>query len=329
MGVERRRNTSESQGLPESSLIIPSRNRPELLLATVKSILQGDELPTEIIIVDQSNAPHPTLASIATNAACEIRYLWTESIGVSRARNIGIGAARYKILAFTDDDVTVTSTWFGALIRALLSAGPRAVISGRVLPGIVQRRGGFVPSTKTYENRAVYAGRIGEDVLYTNNAAMFRSAIEEVGSFDVRLGPGSIFSNAEDNDLCFRLLEAGYRVCYVPEAMLYHCAWRNEKDYLPLRWSYGRGQGAYYAKHLSLRDRYMLRRMLRHVKNHSIGCICRVRRQRLLAYGDAIYLLGLLSGVAQWLVTQRWMMSSSENSPFTTGGYDSDRETLK
>ena len=328
MGVEPRKNTSESPGLPESSLIIPSRNRPELLLSTVKSILQGAEVPTELIVIDQSSAPHPTLASIATNRACEIRYLWTKSIGVSRARNMGIGAARYNILAFTDDDVNVTSTWYGALIGALISAGPRAVISGRVLPGIVQRPGGFVPSTKTDEKRAVYAGRIGEDVLYTNNAAMFRSAVEEVGSFDVRLGAGSIFSNAEDNDLGFRLLEAGYHIFYVPEAVLYHCAWRDEKDYLPLRWSYGRGQGAYYAKHLSLRDQYMLRRMLRHVKNHCIGCLRRVRRQRLLAYGDGIYLLGLFSGVAQWLVTQRWMMSSEE-SHSATGVCDSDREALK
>jgi GT2 family glycosyltransferase len=210
----------------------------------------------------------------------------------------------------------VTASWFGALIRALLHAGPRSVVSGRVLPGIVQTRGGFVPSIKTDENPAVYAGRVGEDVLYTNNAAMFSSAIDEVGEFDVRLGPGSRFSNAEDNDLGFRLLEAGYRICYVPEAVLYHRAWRNEQDYLPLRWSYGRGQGAYCAKHLSLTDRYMMWRMVHHVKNHSMGFIRGVCRQPRLAYGDGIYLIGFLSGAIGWLVTQHWL--SSENADFTT-----------
>src|SRR5207342_3365433 len=34
-----------SQPLPPTSLIIPSRGRPELLLATVQSILAGDEVP--------------------------------------------------------------------------------------------------------------------------------------------------------------------------------------------------------------------------------------------------------------------------------------------
>jgi hypothetical protein len=48
------------------------------------------------------------------------------------------------------------------------------------------------------------------------------------------------------------LLEAEYRIIYIPEAVLYHRAWRNEQNHLLLRWSYGRGHGAYLAKHLSL-----------------------------------------------------------------------------
>jgi hypothetical protein len=68
--------------------------------------------------------------------------------------------------------------------------------------------------------------------------------------------------------------------------------------------------------------------MLRHVKNHSIGCIYRVRRQRLLAYGDAMYLLGFFSGAAQWLVTQHWL-PSSEDVTFTTGSQGSDRHAIK
>jgi GT2 family glycosyltransferase len=297
--------SSISASLPATSLIIPSRKRSELLLATVKSILQGDETPSELIIIDQSDAPSTALATLTADRACKIRYLWTKSVGASRARNAGIAAAQHDILAFTDDDVTVTSTWFGALIRALLCAGPRAVVTGRVLAAMAQTPGSFAPSTRADENPIVYAGRIGEDVLFSNNAAMFRSAIKEVGDFDVRLGPGGPFSTAEDNDLGFRLLEAGYRINYVPEAVVYHRAWRNERDYLPLRWSYGYGQGAYFAKHLSLKDRYMLWRMIRQIKNHALGLTRRIWRQPPLAYGHAVYILGFLSGTIRWLLTQR------------------------
>ena len=48
--------------LPSTSLIIASRDRPELLADTVASVLKGDEVPAEIVIVDQSRVPHPTLS---------------------------------------------------------------------------------------------------------------------------------------------------------------------------------------------------------------------------------------------------------------------------
>jgi hypothetical protein len=38
-----------------------------------KSILAGEEVPTELIIVDQSDVPHPTLATFTTDRACDSR----------------------------------------------------------------------------------------------------------------------------------------------------------------------------------------------------------------------------------------------------------------
>ncbi len=300
-------DASTATGLPAASLIICSRNRPQLLSESVEAVLQGDEVPTELIIIDQSDSPHPRLAALTTDRACEIRYLWTRSIGLSRANNAGVTAARHHILVFTHDDVLAPPAWFGAIVRALVQAGPRAVVTGRVLPTATETPGGFAPSTRIDELRAVYEGRIGNDVLYPMNMALYRSAINDVGSFDERLGPGTPYPAAEDNDFGFRLLEAGYRIIYAPEVVLHHRAWRGEDDYIPLRWSYGRGQGAYYAKYLSLGDRYMLRRMRRDIGRHVLKFTHRVRRERRLAFGDAAYILGILSGATQWLMTQRRM----------------------
>jgi GT2 family glycosyltransferase len=233
-----------------------------------------------------------------------MRYLWTHSVGLGRARNAGIFAAQHDILAFTDDDMLVPSTWFGSLTRALVDAGPRAVVTGRVLPTEPETEGGFAPSTMVTQVPVAYEGRVGKDVLMGNNMAIYRTAIDNVGCFDEHLGAGSRFPSSEDNDFGFRLLEAGYRIIYVPDAMAYHRAWRGEEDYVSLRWNYGRGQGAYFAKHLSLRDRYMLHRMVKSIKNHAFQFARQTRRQRRLAYSDAVYLLGFLSGAAQWLLTR-------------------------
>jgi GT2 family glycosyltransferase len=172
------------------------------------------------------------------------------------------------------------------------------------LPTETEKPNSFAPSTIADEVSTVYEGRIGKDVLYSNNMAMYRSAIDEVGAFDTRLGTGASFPAATDNDCGFLLLEAGYRIVYAPEAVLYHRAWRSEDEYLPLRWRYGVGRGAFYAKHLSLRDRYMLWRMVRDIKAHTFLFLRHVWHERRRAYGDAVLALGILSGATRWLLTQ-------------------------
>ncbi len=302
--IESPLGSSTQEPLPTTSLIIGSRNRPELLSAFVESILQGNEVPTEIVIVDQSDEIHPTLSQLQREPACAIRYLWSHTVGVSTARNAAIAESRYDILALTDDDMLATPMWFGSLIRALLKAGSKSVVTGRVLPIDTNLTGGFVPSTVVAKIPIIYEGRIGKDVLFTNNMAMYRAAIDHVGLFDDTLGPGTPFPAAEDNDFGFRLLEADYRIVYAPEAVLYHQAWRSERDYLPLYWNYGRGQGAFYAKYLSLRDRYMLRRMLLDIGNLVIRFPRRLWKKRTQAYADAVYIGGLLSGAYEWLLTE-------------------------
>lgn len=296
---------AQATPLPSVSLVIGTRNRPALLADTVRSILAGDEVPAEIVIIDQSDEPQTDVAALAREYDCEIQYSWTPTRGSGRARNLGIQAAQHAILAFCDDDMLAPPTWFGALIRALVAAGPDTVVTGQVLAADEEQPGGFAPSLKVDETPALYEGRVGQDVLWSGNMALYRSAVEVVGLFDERFGAGAHFPAAEDNDLGFRLLEAGYRILYVPSAILYHRSWRASDDYGQLRWNYGRGQGAFFAKHLSVRDWHMLSRLITNVRTHLLGFASRVRRQRRLAYGDALYTAGLFAGVGEWLLTQR------------------------
>jgi O-antigen biosynthesis protein len=297
-------NSLLQASLPPASLIICSFNRPKLLAETVESVLRGDEVPTEIVIIDQSDIPHPVLASLKSDRSCEIRYLWTHSVGLSRARNTGIAAARHAILAIIDDDMLVESAWFGSLIRALLNAGERAVVTGRVLPTVAEVPGGFVPTFMPSQVPAVYEGRIGTDVLAGGHMAARRSIFDAVGGFDERLGAGADFPAADDNDLGFRLLEAGYRIIYAPEAVLYHRAWRGKGEYMAMRWSYGRGKGGYYGKYLGRKDGLMLCRMSRDILHRVFRFPLLVWLDPRRACGDLVYIAGILSGTTRWTLTQ-------------------------
>jgi GT2 family glycosyltransferase len=294
-------NSPSSADLPPGSLVICSRNRPQLLLETVECVLNGDVPPSELIIVDQSEQPHPSLAH-QSNADCLIRYLHSKSRGASQARNEGAAAASYPLLAFIDDDILPARDWYATTIRAFFAAGPRSVITGRVLPGEAQRPGEFVPALVLSEEPRVYAGRIGTDVLASCNMALYRSAFDDVGGFDERFGPGSKFPAAEDNDLGFRLLEAGYQIVYAPQAVVYHRAWRSWRDYFPMRWAYGRGKGGYYAKYLGLKDPYMLRRLLGDLALRTMRFPWRLLHRPQLAFGDIVYATGVISASAEWML---------------------------
>jgi O-antigen biosynthesis protein len=288
--------------LPATSLLICSRNRHQLLWGTIQSVLEGCEIPTEIVVIDQSDSPDSILLNFQPGCDCTFRYLWSEKKGVSLGRNMAILAAAYPILLFTDDDMLMTPTWFGSLVRALLAAGPKGAISGRVLASEEEGNEGFVPSTREDNHSIIYRGRINRDILFTNNMAIYRSAFETVGYFDTRLGPGTPYPAAEDNDLGFRLLEAGYQIIYEPRAVNYHRAWRSENEFSQLFWTYGFGQGAFYAKYFSLNDTYTIRRMAKDIMGNLVRFPFRILLNPSQAFRDMLFVVGILCGATRWCI---------------------------
>jgi GT2 family glycosyltransferase len=295
----------ESTGTPTTSLIVSTRNRPELVWDVVRSVLDGETVPTELLVVDQSDTAQTDFVERPPETTVRLRYLWNPARGLSRGRNTGIAAATGDILVFLDDDVLVPPTWFATIIGALADAGPRAVITGRVLPGEPEVPGGFAPSLILEDQPRVFCGRPGRDVLSSMTMAMYRSVFDEVGEFDVRLGAGSRFPSSEDNDFGYRLLEAGYTIVFDPDVVVFHRAWREPDALLPLRWAYGRGQGAYFVKHASRHDGYMWRRMARDVLRHLKRAPRRLVRNPQDGLADIVYSLAVLAGAAQWSIAPR------------------------
>jgi GT2 family glycosyltransferase len=288
-----------------ASVIVPTRNRHGFVRDLVVSIGRGTDVPAEIVVVDQSDVPDENLLSL--DSGCVIVHRPLEKVGASAARNEGIRVAANDVLVFVDDDVIAAEGWLRSLVTTLRHGGERTVVSGFVAAGTPEADGAFAPSLKSDGQGAVYEGRAAANVLWSGNMALFRSAVDEIGLFDERLGPGKrrFPGGGEDNDYCFRLLEAGYRIVYEPQAVVYHRAWRPPSEYVATQWRYGRGQGGFYAKHMHVRDRYILAQCARHVLSCVTEAIRAVRRPRVAA-GSAAYAAGIVTATAEWLVTQRF-----------------------
>lgn len=307
--------TERSGLLSDVSVALCTRNRPELLGQAVASILAGAAVPAEIVIVDQSDHPLPVVAGHGPRESPCIRHVPSGSRGLARARNEAARLAQRPILAFTDDDVLVDRSWLGRLVGALEVAGENAVVTGRVVPGEPEAADTFAPALKGGDVPRIYRGRIRDDPLVSANMALPRALFERVGGLDDRLGVGTRFPGGEDNDFGFRVLELGCTIAYVPDAVVVHRAWRAASDhYLRVRWGYGRGQGAFLAKHLARYRRFMGRRLAGSIARVSWRALRRAITPRggsapqhrwRLVLGDLTMAAGIVSGAVAWLAGRR------------------------
>src|SRR5689334_20995616 len=89
------------------SVVVPTRDRPELLREALQSIraLEHDGVRFEIIVGDNGTSPDTQKAAEAFGAI----YLQTSTFGAAAARNIAMRAATAEYIAFLDDDDVWTS----------------------------------------------------------------------------------------------------------------------------------------------------------------------------------------------------------------------------
>lgn len=104
------------------SIIIATKNRPDDLQMTVKSILHQKRLPDELIIVDQSDRDiskhliHDIVNSYGVTL--RLKYLHNPRVsGAATARNRGFMESSGDIVIFLDDDVTLEADFVSSIVE--------------------------------------------------------------------------------------------------------------------------------------------------------------------------------------------------------------------
>lgn len=233
----------------EVSVLIPTVGRRDLLEQCIRSVLDCDPAPDEVLVVDQSGGDAVAAVTGAIGSPL-VRRTACDGTGTARAMNVGLAAIRNETVLVTHDDCTVAPEWVGCGTR-LASLHPDAIVTGRVLP---PDGSPYVPSTKIDEEPHDYTGQVMTGVLYPANMVVRRSLIVAIGGFDERRS----LLVAEDNDLCYRWLVDGRPFHYEPELVVWHHDWRTPEELVRTHIAYARAQGGFYAKHLHAGDRRVL-----------------------------------------------------------------------
>lgn len=204
------------------SIIIVTYQRHGPLSATLREL--GPALPArgcsdgEILVIDQKpKLPlSPELLRIPG-----LRYIVLDRPGMVNARNAGILQSRGDILIFLDDDVIPSPGLVSGHLGAYLDVSIGGV-AGRILdPGQNEFP---TPHPRMFDleegwEYAHFDHDVAGDVMTSRgcNMSFRRSVLVEIGGFDPFL---EIFR--DDTDACLRVMDAGFRVRFVPEACLVH-----------------------------------------------------------------------------------------------------------
>lgn len=289
------------------AVVIPTVNRPHLIVRCLGSIFAGELLPDQVIVCDQSHGEE-TRQAVAKLAYAPVRtdYLRLRRPSASRARNVGLHAARTDLVAFIDDDCVAAPRWLAELVgeyRAASRSERVAAVTGSVRPIFTEKEQRAV-SSRLGEERRLFrrSGREGLDaepwapwdVGTGANIVAPRAVVLEIGGFDPKLGPGTPARAAEDIDLLYRLSARGALV-YQPGAVVYHPA-KDAGGRLASRLVYGCGMGSMLGKHMKQGDTTARRLLWLYIRHQGANMF---RRGSWGLPESALTLAGLVSALVR------------------------------
>lgn len=219
------------------SIIIPTRNRPDLLAKCLRSIVQL-EFPRdqmEVIVVDDGSDLAPESAVLSVRDRFDVRLFRQSQAGPAAARNAGARKAKGNFLVFLDDDCIPRRDWLEAL-AGRFTRTPDHAIGGRTLNALPEN---IYSTTSQVVIDFVYgyynANPDQARFFASNNIALPSDRFLELGGFD------ESFTTSEDREFCSRWLRHGYRMTYAPEVVVSHAHALNFFTFWRQHFNYGRG----------------------------------------------------------------------------------------
>lgn len=220
---------------PLVSVVIPTRDRAELLGVVLDGLFARTDYPAlEVIVVDNGSTEPATRDLFARHAGDpRLRVLPAPGpFNFSELSNRGAAAARGTILLFLNNDIEVLEPGWLTELVAIASDPEIGAVGAKLLypDGTIQHGGivlgiggiaghshlGLPGSAPGYFARMV----LSQEVSAVTGAclAMRAAVFSEVGGFDA----AHLAVAFNDVDLCLKIRAAGYRIVWTPHARLVH-----------------------------------------------------------------------------------------------------------
>ncbi|MEA3489029.1 MAG: glycosyltransferase [Candidatus Omnitrophota bacterium] len=204
------------------SIAIPTYDREEVLLDTIKSILNQLDNIEEIFVVDQTKK-HTAEVEAKLRAWHDnksIRWIRLDKPSVTHAFNKGLLEASSDIVLFLDDDIVPSDSLVINHLRAHSKSDEIWAVTGK----IVQPEGAKAwAKEKKQDNTLNFRFDSSEERYIENlmagNLSVKRDKALEIGGFDENfIGAAFRF----ETEFAERLILSGGKILYAPDAMIKH-----------------------------------------------------------------------------------------------------------
>lgn len=220
---------------PQVSVIVPTRDRLDLLARCAEGVLRGTHYEAlELLIVDNGSVEPETFAFLETlKADARVRILSAPGpFNFAALMNRAVGEARGDIILLLNNDISmIGADWLSELVSQAVRPNVGAVGARLLYPdGTIQHAGvvlgtGGVAGHLHVGAPGDYPGYQGHLKLARNVSAVTaaclairRAVWDEVGGMDAE----RLTVAFNDVDLCLKVRAAGYDIVWTPFAELFH-----------------------------------------------------------------------------------------------------------
>ena len=272
------RNLPEPQ--PLVSLIVPTRDRLQLLRTCIEGILhKTDYSNLELVIVDNESCEPETLVYLQSlSGDSRVRMLHAPGpFNFSALNNLAVASAAGDIVGFINNDIEVIEpNWLKEMVSQAIQPGVGAVGAKLLYPdgrvqhaGVIVGLGGVAGHSHKYFPGSDFGYFCRLHLTYNVSCVtaacmlMPKKVFQEIQGFD----EVNLTVAFNDVDLCLKIREAGYSIIWTPYAELCHheSASRGsdedpkkveratqEKEYMKKRWGNILLNDPFYSPNLTL-----------------------------------------------------------------------------
>lgn len=218
---------------PSVSVVVCAYNAADTIDDCLTSLMALRYPHLEIVVVNDGSTDRTGELARRYNG---VRLIEVPNGGLAAARNIGASHATGDIIAYTDADVRVDPDWLTYLVKAF--EAPEVVAAGG--PNVVPPDDPFLaqcvaraPGGPTH---VMLDDHIAEHVPGCN-LAMRRDALAAIGGFN-----RTFLRAGDDVDVCWRLQARGWKIAFVPNALVWHHHRASVRAYWRQQVGYGEGE---------------------------------------------------------------------------------------